>query len=85
MSDATSPTARRPVRAPRPSLSATVLRLTAVALVAAVLVWSVLLVDVLRKRSDAAAAGSGQLTGQLSSPDGGQSAQAPAPVITRTS
>jgi hypothetical protein len=61
-----------------------VLRLTAVALVAAVLVWSVLFVDVLRKRSESAAALT-QPTGQLSGPDGGQSAQAPAPVTTRTS
>ncbi|HET8756177.1 MAG TPA: hypothetical protein VFM58_09210 [Solirubrobacteraceae bacterium] len=65
-------------------MSGTVLRLAAVALVAAVLIWSVLFVGVLRKRSDAGT-GAGQPTGQISSPDGGQSAQAPAPVITRTS
>jgi hypothetical protein len=84
VTSAVSPSAGRPARAPRPSLSATVLRLTAVALVAAVLVWSVLFVDGLRKRSDAGAT-SGQTTGQLSSPDGGQSAQSPGPVVTRTS
>ena len=47
MNSAASPTARRPARAPRPSLSATVFRLTAVTLVAAVLVWSVLLINFL--------------------------------------
>jgi hypothetical protein len=84
MSSSAAPTARRAARAPRASLSATVLRLATVALVAAVLVWSVLFVDLLRKRSDAGAA-LAQPSGQLSSPDGGQSAQAPAPVTTRTS
>ena len=75
---------RRSVRAPRPSLSATVLRMTAVALVAALLVWSVLFVDLLRNRGETAAAQS-QPTGGLSSPDDGASAEAPAPVTTRTS
>ena len=60
------------------------LRLAAVALVAAVLVWSVLFVDLLRKRGEPAAALT-QPTDQPSSPDGGRSAQAPAPVTTRTS
>jgi hypothetical protein len=66
---------------PRPSLSGTVLRLAAIALVAAVLVWSVLLVDVLSKHSGAGAA-LAQPAGQVSSPDG---SQAPAPVTTRSS
>jgi hypothetical protein len=79
-----APTARRAARARHASLSATVLRLTAVALVASVLVWSVLFADVLRTRSDAGAAPA-QPSGQRSSPDGGQSAQTPAPVTTRTS
>jgi hypothetical protein len=61
-----------------------VLRLAAIALVAAVLVWSVLFVDVLRKHSGAGAA-LAQPTGQLSSPDGGESTRAPAPVTTRSS
>ena len=75
-----SPTAR----APRHSLSATVLRLAAVALVAAVLIWSVLFVDLLRKRGEPAAALT-QPTDQPSSPDGGRSARTPAPVTTRAS
>jgi hypothetical protein len=61
-----------------------VLRLAAIALVAAVLVWSVLFVDVLRKHSGAGAA-LAQPTGQVSSPDGSQPAPAPAPVTTRSS
>ena len=75
-----SPTAR----APRPSLSTTVLRLAAVALVAAVLIWSVLFVDLLRERGEPAAALT-QPTDQPSSPDGGRSAWTPAPVTTRAS
>ena len=82
MSNPAVPTARR--GAPRPSLSATVLRVAAVAAVAAVLIWSVLFVGLLRKRSDAAAA-LNQSAGQLASPDSGQPEQAPAPVTTRTS
>ena len=68
----------------RPSLRTTVLHLAVLAAVAAVLVWSVLFIDLLRKRSDAGAALT-QPAGQLASPDGGQPAQAPAPVTTRTS
>ena len=71
-------------RVPRPSMSATVLRLAAVALVAAVLVWSVLFIDLLRTRGERSAALTGS-TGQLSNPDGDQAAEAPAPVTTRTS
>jgi hypothetical protein len=79
MSNAT----RSSARAPRPSLSATVVRIAVVALVAAVLLWTLLFADALRKR---AAAGTvlAQPAGQLSGADGGQS-QAPAPVTTRTS
>ena len=79
-----APSARRSVRVPRPSLSATVLRMTAVALVAAVLIWSVLFVDLLRKRGEPAAVLT-QPTDQPSSPDGGRPARTPAPVTTRAS
>ena len=75
-----SPTARTP----RPALSATVLRLATVALVAAVLIWSVLFVDLLRKRGEPAAVLT-QPTDQPSSPDGGRPARTPAPVTTRAS
>jgi hypothetical protein len=49
-----------------------------------VLIWSMLFADLLRKTSAAGTAGA-QSAGQVSSPDGGRSAQAPAPVTTRTS
>ena len=75
-----APTPRRSARAPRPSLSATVLRLTAAALVAAVLVWTVLFADLLLKRGEPGAAVS-----RATDSSSGQSAQAPAPVTTRTS
>jgi hypothetical protein len=68
----------------RPSLSATMLKIAAVAAVAAVLIWSVLFADLLRKHSHATAALS-QPAGQVASPAGGQPAPAPAPVTTRTS
>lgn len=68
----------------RPSLSATVLRVTAVAIVAAVLIWSTLFVDLLRKHREPAAARA-HPTRQASGRDGGQPAQALAPVTTRTS
>jgi len=71
-------------RAPRPSLSAAVLRLTAAALVAAVLVWSVLFVDLLRKRGEPGAVLT-QRTDQSSGPDDGRAAEAPEPVTTRSS
>jgi hypothetical protein len=73
-----------PRRAPRPSLSSTVVRLATVALLSAVLLWSVMFLDVVSKRTHAGTAPT-QPTGQLPSSDGGQSAQAPAPVTTRTS
>ena len=71
-------------RAPRPSLSSTVVRLAAVALLAAVLLWSVMFLDVLSKRTNAGGTAA-QPSGQLPSTGGGQSAQAPAPVTTRSS
>ena len=61
-----------------------VLRLTAAALVAAVLVWSVLFVDLLLKSGEPGAALS-RATDESSGPDRGQADQAPAPVTTRTS
>jgi hypothetical protein len=64
----------------RPSLSAAVLRLTAVALVAAVLVCSLLYVDLVRTDGERAAA----MTPRTG-PDGGPAAEAPAPVTTETS
>ena len=63
---------------------ATVVQVAALAAVAAVLIWSVLFVDLLRERSRASTALS-QPAGQVASPDSGQPAQAPAPVTTRTS
>ena len=64
-------------RAPRASLARTVLRVAAIATVAAAVVWSVLFVDVVRKRVEVGAA--------LPALEDGQSSQAPAPVTTRTS
>ena len=78
-----NPAPRPAARAPRPSLSGTVLRMAAIALVAAVLIWSVMFVAVLRKRSDIGIV-LAQPAGQLSSPNSNPS-QAPAPVTTRTS
>ena len=74
------------VRAPRPSLSSTVARLAAVALLAAVLLWSVMFVNVLNRHANAGTAVAPP-TGQPPGSQGGQSAQAPAPapVTTRTS
>jgi hypothetical protein len=69
---------------PRRSLLATVLRIAAVATIAAVLLWSVLFVDLLHRHSQARAALS-QPAGQVPRPAGGDAAQAPAPVTTRTS
>ena len=79
-----APTTRRGAAGPRASLSSTVLQVAAVAAIAAVLIWSVLFVDLLRKRSDAATALSPP-AGQLASPESGQPAPTPAPVTTRTS
>jgi hypothetical protein len=63
----------------------TVLRVAAVATVAVALVWSALFVDLLRKRSDAAARSPSASTGQVAGPDLGQPAPAPEPLTTRTS
>jgi hypothetical protein len=82
MSNPAAPTARR--GAPRPSVSATVLQVAAVAAIAAVLIWSVLFADLLRKHGNPGTA-LNQPAGQLASPDSGQPAQPPAPVTTRTS
>jgi hypothetical protein len=68
----------------RPSLRTTVLQLAAIAAVAAVLVWSVLFIDLLRNHADTGAALI-QPAGQHASPDTGQPAPAPAPVTTRSS
>jgi hypothetical protein len=67
-------------RAPRPSLSATVLRIAAVALIVATLIWALLFADVVRTRADSGA----QPAAPVAGPDGGRS-PAPAPVTTRTS
>ena len=82
----TSPAAASPgsARAPRRSLSAAVLRLSVAALIAAVLVWSVLFVDLLRKGGEAAAALTPS-TDQSSGPVDDRPAEAPEPVTTRSS
>ena len=64
----------------RPTLSATVLRMTAVALIAAVLIWALLYLDALTKQANAVPNVSPP-SAQTSIPD----AQAPAPVTTSTS
>ena len=84
MSSPAAQTGGRSARAPRPSLTSTVVRLAAVALLAAALVWSVMFLNVLSKRTDTGAALT-QPPIQVPSSDGGRSAQAPAPVTTRTS
>jgi hypothetical protein len=82
----TEPTAQAPRArraAPQQSLRATVLWVAALAAVAAVLVWSVLWMDLVRQRGDTAAAATP--TTQVTTPDPGQPAQTPAPVTTRSS
>jgi hypothetical protein len=79
MTNHAAPSARG---AARPSLAGTVFRLTAVAAIAAVLIWSVLFADLLRKRADTSVAPA-PLSGQATGP--GTAAPAPAPVTTRTS
>ena len=69
---------------PRPSLQGTVLNIAAVAAVAAVLVWSALFIDLLRKRSEAATSPAAPAA-PVASPGVGEPAQTPAPVTTRTS
>lgn len=84
MSDPAVPAVRRPPAARRPSLSGTLLRLAAVAAIAAMLVWSVLFVDLVHKRADIVAA-SRQPNARLSTPNAAGHTQSPAPVTTRTS
>jgi hypothetical protein len=79
---ARAPRARRTTA--RQSLRGTVLWVAALAAVAAVLVWSVLWLDLVRQRGDAAAASASTHTTQVTAPDPGQLAQ-PAPVTTRSS
>jgi hypothetical protein len=67
------------------SLRATMLWVAALAAVAAVLVWSVLWMELVRQRGDAAAAAAAPSTSQIGTPDPGQPAQTPAPVTTRSS
>ena len=76
--------AGRRVPTPRPSLSATVLRVAAVATTAAVLVWAVLFVDVLLGRGDTGTA-LARPSGEPAGDDGAWPEQAPAPVTTRSS
>ena len=78
-----APRARRAT--PRQSLRATVFWVAALAAVAAVLVWSVLWMDLLRQRGDTTAAAAATPTTQVTTPDPGQPAQPPAPVTTRSS
>ncbi len=78
---APAPSPRQSAGVRRPSLSAAVVRLTAVALVATVLIWSAMFVDLLGKRGERTGALT-QRTGQNSGSDG---SQAPAPVTTRSS
>jgi type VI protein secretion system component VasF len=77
------PRARR--AAPQQRLRTTVLWVAALAAVAAVLVWSVLWMDLVRQRGDTAAAADATSATQVTTPDPGQSAQTPAPVMTRSS
>jgi hypothetical protein len=60
-----------------------VLSVTTLAAVAAVLVWSVLWLELVRQRSDTAAAATS--TSQVGTLAQGQPAQLPAPVTTRSS
>ena len=82
-STAHPPRARR--AATQQSLRATVLSIAALAAVAAVLVWSVLWMELVRQRGDAVAAAAATPTSQVTTPDTGQPAEAPAPVTTRSS
>jgi hypothetical protein len=69
------------MRAPRPTVRGTVVRLAAVALLCAVLIWSVMFADLLRKRADTAFA----LNPPAATATPGAAPSAPAPVTTRTS
>lgn len=70
---------------PRVSLGRTVLNIAAIAAVAAVLVWSALVVGALRKRSEATAAVPPSVPAQVTRPDTSRPAPTPAPVTTQTS
>ena len=83
MSRATPQPARPLTPNRRPSLRATLLRVAAVAAVAAVLVWSALFLQLVRERASAATTTPQIATGQTADPNHGQ--PAPAPVTTRTS
>ena len=85
MTEPTAETRRARQAGPQQSLRDTVLSVAALAAVAAVLVWSVLFIDLVRKRGDAATAPAPPSTGQLTTPNAGQPEQTPAPVTTRTS
>jgi hypothetical protein len=82
MSSPEPATARR-VSARRPSLSATVLRVAAIATTAAVLIWAALFVDVSLGRGDAGTALAP--SDEPSADDGAGPGQVPAPVETRSS
>lgn len=84
MTESTTPPARARRAAPQQSLRATVLWVAALAAVAAVLVWSVLWMELVRQHTDAAAAAAATPTSQIGTTDPGQPAQ-PAPVTTRSS
>ena len=64
----------------RPPLRATVLRMAAVATVAAVLVWSLLYIELVRNHA-ATSTALAQPDGRMAAPD----STVPAPVTTRTS
>lgn len=85
MSSPTPQPARPPTPDRRPSLRATLMRVAAVSAVAAVLVWSALFLQLVRERGSVATTTPQIATGQTADPNGGQPAQEPAPVTTRTS
>jgi H+/gluconate symporter-like permease len=85
MTEPSAPAPKARQATARQSLRGTVLWVAALAAVAAVLVWSVLWMDLLRQRSDAAATTAATPTTQVTTPDRGQPAQTPAPVTTRSS
>jgi hypothetical protein len=84
MTERNTPPAKARTAAPRPSLTRTVLGLTAAATAAAALVWSALFIDLLAKRGAAASAPAAPAA-HVAVPNAGQPAQTLAPVTTRTS
>ena len=68
MTERTTQTSRARRAAPQQSLRGTVLWVAALAAVAAALVWSVLWMDLVHQRSDAAAAAAATPTGQVATP-----------------